>query len=78
MKLTELVEVMVKTLVDQPDAVEVREVGGEQTVLIEVKVARSNMGQVIGKQGRTATALRTILEAAAAKIRKRAMLDIVE
>lgn len=78
MQLAELVEFMVEVLVDETDAVEVREIGGEQTVLIEVKVAKRNMGQVIGKQGRTATALRTVLEAAAAKIGKRVMLDIVE
>jgi predicted RNA-binding protein YlqC (UPF0109 family) len=78
MQLTELVEVMVRAMVDDPESVDVREIGGEQSSLIELRVAKSNLGSVIGKQGRNAHALRTILGAAAAKIKKRALLDIIE
>jgi predicted RNA-binding protein YlqC (UPF0109 family) len=78
MQLTELVEVMVKAMVDDPESVDVREIGGEQSSLIELRVAKNNLGSVIGKQGRNAHALRTILGAAAAKIKKRAVLDIIE
>jgi predicted RNA-binding protein YlqC (UPF0109 family) len=78
MQLTELVEVMVRAMVDDPESVDVREIGGEQSSLIELRVAKNNLGSVIGKQGRNAHALRTILGAAAAKIKKRAVLDIIE
>jgi predicted RNA-binding protein YlqC (UPF0109 family) len=78
MQLTELVEVMVRAMVDDPESVDVREIGGEQSSIIELRVAKNNLGSVIGKQGRNAHALRTILGAAAAKIKKRAVLDIIE
>jgi len=64
--------------VDNPDVVEVTEVIGEQTSVIELRVAKEDMGKVIGKQGRTAKAMRTILSAASTKIRKRTVLEIIE
>ena len=73
-----LVEMIAKALVDKPDEVEVTEVEGEQTTVIELKVAKEDRGKVIGKQGRTARALRTILSAASTKIRKRSVLEILE
>jgi predicted RNA-binding protein YlqC (UPF0109 family) len=69
---------MVKSLVDYPDQVEVKEVVGEQTTVIELKVAKQDLGKVIGKQGRTARSMRTILTAASTKIHKRSVLEIVE
>jgi predicted RNA-binding protein YlqC (UPF0109 family) len=65
-------------LVDNPDLVEVSEVLGEQTSVIELRVAKEDLGKVIGKQGRTAKAMRTILSAASTKLRKRAVLEIIE
>ncbi|HJZ87386.1 MAG TPA: KH domain-containing protein [Polyangia bacterium] len=76
--MRELIEFVAKALVDNPDAVEVREVEGEQTSVLELKVAKEDLGKVIGKQGRTARAMRTILSAASTKIRKRAVLEILE
>ncbi len=76
--LRELVEQMAKSLVDNPDAIEVKEIEGEQTSVIELKVAKEDFGKVIGKQGRTALAMRTILNAASAKVKKRAVLEIIE
>ncbi|MBI4496085.1 MAG: KH domain-containing protein [Deltaproteobacteria bacterium] len=76
--MKELITYIAKALVDNPDAVEVSEVEGEQTSVIELKVAKEDLGKVIGKQGRTARAMRTILSAASAKIRKRAVLEIIE
>ena len=73
-----LVETMAKALVDKPDEVHVTEVEGEQTSVIELKVAKEDLGKIIGKQGRMARALRTILSAASAKIRKRSVLEILE
>jgi uncharacterized protein len=73
-----LVEHLAKALVDDMGSVDVREVEGERTTVIELRVAQSDLGKVIGKQGRTARALRTILNAHATKIRKRAVLEIVE
>ena len=77
-KLNELVTLIAKSLVDNPEKVEVREVTGEQTAVLELKVAPDDLGKIIGKQGRTAKAIRTILGAAAAKMRKRAVLEILE
>ncbi|HFC96916.1 MULTISPECIES: KH domain-containing protein [Thermosulfurimonas] len=77
-KLKELVEQMAKALVDNPDAVQVNEIEGEQTSVIELRVAKEDLGKVIGKQGRTARAMRTILSAASTKLRKRAVLEIIE
>ena len=77
-KLKELVIYIAKSLVDSPEKVEVREVAGEQTSVLELKVAQEDLGKIIGKQGKTAKAIRIILSAAAAKIRKRAVLEILE
>ena len=76
--MRELIEYIAKALVDNPDAVQVSEIQGEQTSVIELKVAKEDMGKVIGKQGRTAQAMRTILSATCRKIRKRAVLEIIE
>ncbi|MEY4616016.1 MAG: hypothetical protein RJB66_976 [Pseudomonadota bacterium] len=76
--LKDVVEFMVKSLVDHPDQVEVKEVMGEQTTVVELKVAKQDLGKVIGKQGKTARAMRTILTAASAKVNKRSVLEIVE
>jgi len=73
-----LIEMIARALVDKPDAVEVTEVEGEQTTVIELRVAKEDLGKVIGKEGRTARALRTILSAASTKIRKRAVLEILD
>ena len=76
--LKDLVEFMAKALVDQPDHVEVSEVVGEQTTVVELTVAKEDLGKVIGKQGRTAKSMRTILNAASTKLKKRSVLEIVE
>ena len=76
--MKELVEYLAKSLVDNPDAVVVTEVEGEQTSVLELKVAKEDLGKVIGKQGRTARAMRTILGAASTKARKRSVLEILE
>ena len=76
--LKELVEFTAKSLVDNPSAVQVAEVEGEQTTVIELRVAKEDLGKVIGKQGRTARAIRTILSAAASKEKKRCVLEILE
>lgn len=77
-KLNELVTFIAQSLVDSPEKVEVREIAGEQTAVLELKVAQEDLGKIIGKQGKTAKAIRTILGAAAAKMRKRAVLEILE
>ena len=76
--MKELVKFMAQALVDNPEQVQVTEIEGEQTSVIELKVAKEDLGKVIGKQGRTARAMRTILSAASTKIRKRAVLEILE
>ncbi len=76
--MKELIEYIAKSLVDNPDQVEVAEVEGEQTAVIELKVAKEDLGKVIGRQGRTARAMRTILGAASTKAKKRAVLEIIE
>jgi len=76
--MKELVEYIARALVDNPEAVKVNEVEGEQTSVIELKVSKEDLGKVIGRQGRTARAMRTILNAASTKIRKRAVLEILE
>lgn len=76
--MKELIEYMAKALVDYPEEVSVLEVEGEITSVIELKVAKSDLGKVIGKQGRTARAMRTILSAASTKMKKRAVLEILE
>lgn len=65
-------------MVDNPDKVEVTEIAGEQASVIELRVAKEDLGKVIGKQGRTAKAIRTILSATSAKTHKRAVLEIIE
>lgn len=77
-EMKELLELIAKALVDNPDAVSVSEVGGEQTTILELRVAQEDLGKVIGKQGRTARAIRTILSAAGMKLRKRFHLEIIE
>jgi hypothetical protein len=77
-RLKELVTFIAQSLVDDPDKVEVNEISGEQTAVLELKVAQEDLGKIIGKQGKTAKAIRTILGAAAAKMRKRAVLEILE
>jgi len=76
--MKELLLLVAKALVDDPDSVDVKEVEGEQTTVLELKVAREDLGKVIGKQGRTARAIRTILSAAGMKLRKRVVLEILE
>jgi len=76
--LKELVAVMARALVDAPDKVEVFETAGEQTTVLELRVAKEDLGKVIGKQGKTARAMRTILGASATKLKKRSILEIVE
>ena len=76
--LKELIEFMARALVDNPEKVRVSEIMGEQTSVIELRVSKEELGKVIGKQGRTARAMRTILSAASTKIRKRAVLEIIE
>ena len=78
MNMKELIKYIAQALVDNPDEVEVIEVEGERTSVLELKVAKEDLGKVIGKQGRTARAVRTILSAASAKINKRAVLEIIE
>jgi predicted RNA-binding protein YlqC (UPF0109 family) len=76
--MRDLVEYVARALVDDMDAVSVTEVEGERTTVIELRVAQGDLGKIIGKQGRTARAIRTILNANATKMRKRAVLEIVE
>jgi hypothetical protein len=76
--MKELVEMIAKALVDQPEKVQVREVQGEQTTVLELRVATEDLGKVIGKQGKTARAIRTLLAAGGMKIRKRFVLEILE
>lgn len=76
--MKDLIKFMAQALVDHPEQVEVSEVTGEQTSVIELRVAKEDLGKVIGKQGRTAKAMRTILSAASAKIRKRTVMEIIE
>lgn len=77
-ELSKLIEYMAKMLVDLPDQVEVNEIEGENTTVIELKVAKEDLGKIIGKQGRTARAVRTVLNGASTKLRKRTVLEIVE
>lgn len=76
--MKDLIEFTAKALVDHPEQVSVSEVEGKQTSVLELKVAKEDLGKVIGKQGRTARAMRTILSAASAKIKKRSVLEIIE
>jgi uncharacterized protein len=73
----ELVEIIAKSLVDNPDSVQVKEITGEQSIILELKVASEDMGKVIGKQGRIAKAIRTVVKAAAIKENKRVVVEII-
>ncbi len=76
--MKELIGYIAKALVDKPEEVFVTEIEGKQTSVIELKVAKEDVGKIIGKQGRTAQAIRTILSAASAKIKKRSVLELIE
>ena len=76
--MKELIEMIAKALVDSPEQVVVTEVVGEQTTVLELKVAQSDLGKIIGKQGRTARAIRILLGASGMKLRKRFVLEILE
>ena len=77
-EMKELVEYVAKLLVDHPDLVKVIEVEGDRTSVVELNVSKEDLGKVIGKHGKTARAMRTILSAASAKHRKRTILEIIE
>lgn len=77
-ELRALIEYLARALVDLPDQVNVKHIEGEQTTVIELKVAKEDLGKVIGKQGRTARAIRTILNGASTKLKKRTVLEIIE
>ncbi len=74
----DLIEIMAKALVEYPDQVKVSEIAGEHASVIELRTAKEDIGKVIGKRGRNAQAMRTILNAASAKLRKRAVLEIID
>jgi predicted RNA-binding protein YlqC (UPF0109 family) len=76
--MKDLIKYIAQALVDNPDKVEVSEIQGEQTSVMELRVAKEDLGKVIGKQGKTAKAMRTILSAASAKVHKRTVLEIIE
>jgi len=76
--MKDLIKTIAQALVDHPEAVSVTEVEGNQTSVLELKVAKGDLGKVIGKKGRTAHAMRTILSAASAKIKNRTVLEIIE
>ena len=76
--MRELIEIMAKALVDDTDEVRVTEVAGGQISVIELRVAKKDMGKIIGKRGQNAKAMRTILNAASTKLRKRVILEIID
>lgn len=76
--MKDLVKIIAQSLVDHPDQVVVEEINGNHTAVLELKVAKEDLGKVIGKQGRTARSMRTILAAASTKLNKRAVLEILE
>ena len=78
MNYKDLVEYMVKSLVDNPEMVQIREIEGEKSTILELKVTKEDIGKVIGKQGRTARCIRTLLGAAGMKLKKRFVLEILE
>jgi len=78
LRMRDLIEYIAKSLVDNPDQVAVKEVEGEKTTVYELRVGPGDLGKVIGKRGRTARSIRTILNAAATKAGKRAVLEILE
>jgi predicted RNA-binding protein YlqC (UPF0109 family) len=75
--MKELVEIMARSLVDKPEAVSVTEIGGAHSSILELKVAKEDIGKIIGKQGRTADAMRIIISAVSAKMNKRSVLEII-
>jgi len=77
-QLTELIDYVARALVDEPEDVQVEAVEGDRAVIIELTVAQSDLGKVIGRDGRTARAMRTLLSATSARMRRRAILDILE
>lgn len=76
--MKELIEQIAKTIVEQPEAVQIREIEGELAVVLELRVAKADVGKVIGKQGKTITAMRTILNATRAQKHKRQVLEVIE
>jgi uncharacterized protein len=76
--MKELVELIARALVDYPDKVKVKEIEGDQATVFELRVADGDLGKVIGKQGRTARAIRTVLNASGIKLKKRFVLEILE
>ena len=76
--MKEIIEFIVRALVDQPDAVSVAEITGVHTSIVELSVAKEDIGKIIGKQGRTAGALRTIVNAISSKMKRRSRLEIIE
>ena len=76
--MKEFIVLIAKSLVDKPDEVDLQEVTGERTTVFELRVAKDDFGKIIGKQGKTARAIRTILNATATKLKKRAVLEIIE
>jgi hypothetical protein len=78
MEMKDLITYIAKSLVDHPDLVKVTVVEGEATSVIELSVVKEDIGKIIGKQGKTATAIRTILNAASMKMKKRSMLEIID
>jgi hypothetical protein len=75
--LKELIKHIVQALVDHPEQIAISEVEGKQSTVLEIKVAKEDVGKIIGKQGRTAQAIRTILNAASAKAKKRTIIEII-
>ncbi len=75
--MKELLEVLAKSLVDHPESVDVREVEGEQAITLELRVAEGDMGKVIGKKGRIAQSIRTVMQAAASRENKRVVVEII-
>ncbi len=76
--MKELVQYLAKSLVNNPDAVEVKETEGESALVLELKVAKEDLGRIIGKQGRTAKSIRTLLNAAASRANRKVVLEIIE
>ena len=76
--MKDLTKKIVQAMVDNPEQVEINEIKGGQTTVLELKVAKEDIGKVIGKQGRNVRAIRTILDAASAKLKKRTILEIIE
>lgn len=77
-QIKELVEVIARTLADDPSQVQVNEIIGQQISMLEIRAAKSDLGKIIGKQGQNADALRTIVSAAAAKLKKKAVVEILD